>query len=226
MAVDETLLRSAAAGVASLRFYGWATATLSLGYFQPERLRRQDERLAALPFVRRPSGGDALVHHHEITYCLALPAERRWYTARPWACRMHEVVARALAGMGVASAQSCEEKPKPFTGVLCFQHQTPGDLLVRGEKVVGSAQRRQRGALMQHGAVLLTASPYTPLLPGVQDLTEKAVPKDALRQAVVEEFARETGCQIESGDWSDRERTEIAERAESRYANDRWNCKR
>src|SRR5205814_9219218 len=78
MAADEVLLESAAAGIASLRFYGWSEATLSLGYFQPERLRHEDERLTGLPYVRRPSGGATLVHHHEVTYALALPAGPPW----------------------------------------------------------------------------------------------------------------------------------------------------
>ena len=59
MAADEALVRSAAEGIASLRFYGWSAATLSLGYFQPHSTRFSDPLLAALPWVRRPSGGAA-----------------------------------------------------------------------------------------------------------------------------------------------------------------------
>src|SRR4051812_24733304 len=75
MAADEALLVSAAGGAASLRFYGWAAPTLSLGYFQPHAPARARAELAALDWVRRPTGGLALVHHHEITYALALPPE-------------------------------------------------------------------------------------------------------------------------------------------------------
>ncbi|MFL5922767.1 MAG: lipoate--protein ligase family protein, partial [Gaiellaceae bacterium] len=53
MAADEVLLESAGAGVASLRFYVWSRPTLSLGYFQPEAVRRSDPLLAELPWVRR-----------------------------------------------------------------------------------------------------------------------------------------------------------------------------
>ena len=67
MADDEVLLESATAGVASVRFYGWLPATLSLGYFQPEQIRHADASLARLPFVRRPSGGAALIHDQEVT---------------------------------------------------------------------------------------------------------------------------------------------------------------
>src|SRR5262249_13270053 len=73
VATDEALLESALAGVATLRFYGWSEPTLSLGYFQSHTIRLADPLLAELPFVRRPSGGDTLVQHHELTYALALP---------------------------------------------------------------------------------------------------------------------------------------------------------
>src|SRR5689334_22732481 len=87
MAVDETLLEAAAAGTASLRFYGWSAATLSLGYFQ-----RAADRLVALPWVRRPSGGGAIVHHLEVTYCLALPAGRPWQSGESWLPRVHTLI--------------------------------------------------------------------------------------------------------------------------------------
>src|SRR5437899_518235 len=89
MAADEVLLESAVRGLASLRFYGWPAATLSLGYFQPAAVRRADPTLSALPWVRRPSGGSALVHHHEITYALALPAGAPWQTRKGCALCMH-----------------------------------------------------------------------------------------------------------------------------------------
>src|SRR5438874_11593511 len=102
MADDEVLLRSAASGQPSLRFYGWTGPTVSLGYFQPAARRLEDPLLRDLPFVRRPTGGDALVHHHELTYCLAVPAGRAWRPGEPW-LRMHAIIAAALAEFGVAA---------------------------------------------------------------------------------------------------------------------------
>ena len=110
-------------------------------------------------WVRRPTGGAAILHHLEITYALALPAGPPWHTSESWLCRFHHAVAAALKGFGVESrAVVCGEEQKlgPF---LCFQHQTPGDLLVEGHKVVGSAQRRPHGATMQHGSILLRPEP-------------------------------------------------------------------
>src|SRR5438132_960258 len=78
MAADEALLAAAVTGQASLRFYGWTEATLSLGYFQPAGPARALAGLGELAWIRRPSGGAALVHHLEITYALALPPGPAW----------------------------------------------------------------------------------------------------------------------------------------------------
>ncbi|HEY1784986.1 MAG TPA: lipoate--protein ligase family protein, partial [Pirellulales bacterium] len=71
MAVDEALVDDAAErGTCWLRFYGWSEPTLSLGYFQghAERLVHRPSRHC--PLVRRASGGGAILHDAEITYCL------------------------------------------------------------------------------------------------------------------------------------------------------------
>src|SRR6266498_4600611 len=103
MAADETLVRSAVAGVASLRLYGWSAATVSLGYFQTHAVHRADPSLGSLPWVRRPSGGATLVHHHELTYALALPAGSAWHSRAPWMLRMHRIIVAGLADLGLAS---------------------------------------------------------------------------------------------------------------------------
>src|SRR5262245_14067916 len=176
MAADEALLRSAARGVISLRFYGWTRPTISLGYFQPAARRLDDPLLRDLPFVRRPTGGDALVHDREITYCLAAPLlgpPRE--QGQPW-LRMHAVLVAALADLGVTARLHAPSGGEgQFTGFLCFEHLTAGDVLVGPAKVVGSAQRKQRGAVMQHGGILLATSPHTPSLPGIRELSGVAV---------------------------------------------------
>src|SRR5262249_9145280 len=112
MAADDALLTAAAAGTASLRFYGWPAATLSLGYFQPSGPARAFPGLASLDWVRRPTGGAALVHHHEVTYALALPPGRTWQPpGASWMSRFHQLLADALAELGVA-ASLCQREEK------------------------------------------------------------------------------------------------------------------
>src|ERR671913_186039 len=169
MAADEALLESAVRGVASLRFYTWSAPTLSLGYFQHAAERTSDANLARLAWVRRSTGGAAIVHHHELTYALALPPGKEWASPENWICRFHHAVQRVLAGRGVkAHAVVCGEEQK-LGPVVCFLHQTPGDLLINGSKVAGSAQRKMRGALLQHGSILLRRSEFVPHLAGICD---------------------------------------------------------
>jgi lipoate-protein ligase A len=226
MAADEVLLEAAQAGVASLRLYGWTQATVSLGYFQPHRLREADARIAALPFVRRPSGGAALVHDREITYALGLPAGPPWQTGESWLCRMHAILTAALAGLGVSTAACAAAGPEQFAGLLCFQHCTPGDLLIGPAKVAGSAQRRQRGALMQHGSLLLATSTHAPALPGIDALSGQSLSAEQTCRAVASRFEEATGWDLSPADWTPAERRRIDELASLKYARDDWNRKR
>ncbi|MFO0843996.1 MAG: lipoate--protein ligase family protein [Gemmataceae bacterium] len=221
MAEDEALLDSADEGVASLRFYGWSEPTLSLGYFQPSAPALAYPGLAGLPWLRRHSGGAALVHHHELTYALALPAGA---SGTSWIARLHGYVQSALARLGVESSL-CEREEK-LGEVLCFRHHTPGDLIVGGHKVAGSAQRKRRGALLQHGGILLARSVYTPELPGLAELTGGTVTAAKLQRRLLEVLREEAGWHVEPGDWAAAERESLPGRIAARYGSPLWNARR
>src|SRR5262245_27531547 len=143
MAADEALVESAVGGITSLRFYAWSPPTLSLGYFQPYSDRLGDSLLAGLPVVRRATGGSALVHHHELTYALTLPAGAAWQPPKQsWACRMHGIITVTLDSLGVESRPEVCGREQKLGDALCFLHHTAGDVILGGRKVVGSAQRR------------------------------------------------------------------------------------
>jgi lipoate-protein ligase A len=228
MALDEALLLTAAdAGMASLRCYTWNEATVSLGYFQPDAGRGESSNLAGLPWIRRATGGAAIVHHHELTYALALPKGKPWQTAESWICRMHHMVQAVLREHGMkAHGVVCGEETK-LGDVLCFLHQTPADLTLNGSKVAGSAQRKLRGALLQHGSLLLNRSPHAPALPGINDAAGRELfTASSLSASIVDQFANDTGWTLKPDDWTADERT-AAERIKSeKYANAAWNGKR
>jgi lipoate-protein ligase A len=225
MAADEALLHAAAAARrASLRFYGWSSATLSLGYFQSSAPALALPALASLPWVRRPTGGSALVHHLELTYALALPRGLPWQAGGPQcATCLHAMLRNVLAGWGIA-ATLCTEEGR-LGEVLCFLHHTPSDVLVGGAKVAGSAQRKQRGAVLQHGGILLARSPFTPELPGLWDLSGASFTAEALQAALVEEFRRWTGWAVEPEDWSSADE-QAAAALVPRYSSAGWNARR
>jgi lipoate-protein ligase A len=226
MAADEALLLSAGEGVASLRFYGWSPATLSLGYFQPAAARLSDARLAELPWVRRASGGATLVHDQEITYALALPAGLPWQTGPSWMTRFHEIVRASLGELGLGDGVSVVTTDDLRGEVLCFQKQTVGDLVCRGHKIGGSAQRKHRRAMLQHGSILLRQSFWTPALPGIFELTGVELSPAAVETAVVRHFAAAIGWTIESGNWTAEERRLIDSLAHEKFAAASWNDKR
>jgi lipoate-protein ligase A len=227
MAADETLLEAAAAGLASFRLYGWSQATLSLGYFQSSAVCRASPHLGQLPWVRRSTGGSALVHHHELTYALALPPGSPWQQrGESWLRRMHRIVADALASLGVSVRLCGDNEEKKLGDVLCFLHQTSGDLLLGEAKVAGSAQRKQRGVLLQHGSILLAASPHAPLLSGIRELSGEDLSVESLSAAITQQLKKQTVWQLDSGEWSARERIRIDQLIRDKYAHSAWNEKR
>ena len=120
----------------------------------------------------------------------------------------------------------CGEEQK-LGAVVCFLHQTPGDLLINGSKVAGSAQRKMRGALLQHGSILLHRSPYVPHLAGICDAP--AAPQLAPEELAAElkaAFAQDTGWSVEPSAWTAEERARTLSIRAEKYANPAWNEKR
>src|SRR5262249_15546865 len=157
-----------------------------------------------LPWVRRPSGGGAIIHDIEVTYCLALPAGSPWQTAESWLLRMHAIVAVALAELGVTARRHvAPANEPPCEGCLCFRHFTAGDLVIAGGRVAGSAQRRLRKALLQHGSILLAASPAAPTLPGIRELSGRDLGAAEVCSALERAFAERTGWPLRAGPWTD-----------------------
>lgn len=171
MAVDETLLLSALeSDVCTLRFYRWKRATLSLGYFQKE-VPTEYVNQRVLDVVRRLSGGGAILHHHELTYSIAIPASHPLSkNPRQLYEQVHACIASHLQEHGIpAVARGVNNKLKnePF---LCFSRGDTNDLVVGSHKVLGSAQRRRKGAVLQHGSLLLRRSEHEEQYLGLFDL--------------------------------------------------------
>ncbi len=179
MAIDQMLLESvAASGQPTLRVYGWADPTLSLGYFQEVAEREAHQSSRPLAIVRRATGGGAIVHHHELTYSVFVPLEPVQIGANSNLYTLvHGAMIQALADLGIRAIRFDQSATKvcydcPF---LCFMRRSSNDLIVNGYKVLGSAQRKSRTAVLQHGSLILRSSEFAPELPGLAELTGKAI---------------------------------------------------
>jgi lipoate-protein ligase A len=157
MAIDQALLeRAASAGERWLRLYTWWPHCLSFG--RHERAGRRYDRAriadAGIDVVRRPTGGRAVWHGRELTYAVALP-ERALGGLRAAYLEIHRMVLAALRGLG-AEVTLAEAGRVPRLGAgACFAQPVGGEIVTRGRKVVGSAQVRAGGGLLQHGSILL-----------------------------------------------------------------------
>lgn len=181
MAIDHALLDHAArTGDAVFRIYGWSRPTLSLGLHEKARLDPDAAAARGIDIVRRPTGGRALLHHREVTYSVTAPAHdvslRESYDA------INGILLDALQRLGVP-ARLAERRGRPLTpdGAACFAEPNVGELVVDGRKLVGSAQRRDEHAFLQHGSILLADDQRL-----VADLRGTAAPPPAatLREAL------------------------------------------
>ena len=186
MARDAALLDKAIEyRTCAVRLYQWKEPTLSLGYFQHDLAI--PAALATLARVRRLSGGGAIVHHHELTYSCVIPPGHTLGSSPGGLYRLiHEQIVDALreqhtdrtaiATIGDRAAGPTGSRPaavdprqtaEPF---LCFFRRSPNDIVLYGHKIAGSAQRRRKGAVLQHGSILLRSSKYVSELKGIQDV--------------------------------------------------------
>lgn len=223
MAIDEVLIERAAADKQpQLRLYTWQPATLSLGYFQRAAERHSHPASRGCPLVRRPSGGGAIIHDREITYCLCIPGDR--IDGAAVYRRVHAALVDTLRTVGIKAELVGAIRPEQSAATfLCFQRWTVGDVVVDGHKIIGSAQRRRRGALLQHGSILLQASPAAPDLPGIADLTARCLDRHEWMTRLTGALLSAIDCSLCEGLLTDAEIEHARQLVQSKYAAAGWN---
>ncbi len=167
MAADRALLKAMESAPTSpvLRLYGWSRPTLSVGYSQNE-LPDVDRELCQkfkVPIVQRPTGGQAVLHDRELTYCVVAPIPHPQFPSQLRGA--YERVALALlAGLkelGVDGASMAKNRPKhdklgaANRSPICFANAGYFEIVWNGKKMIGSAQKRTRRAFLQHGSIPL-----------------------------------------------------------------------
>ena len=227
MAVDEVLLESAVRDeVATFRWYRWEEATLSLGYFQTADAASEFPLQNPIPVVRRLSGGGAILHHHEWTYSWAIPA---WDPLVRRPSQVYEIVHNELVRWfreqqvdarlrGAATAQQ-EGDVDPF---LCFGRGDSRDIVLDGGKIVGSAQRRRKGAVLQHGSVLMERSALAPEFAGIRDTAPEFQIDEASLEAWTERLLQSQGYRAEFRELTTEEERRTAELQRQRYDEIDW----
>ena len=243
MAVDEAILRAVAVELVppTLRLYAWEPACLSLGRAQPlADVDLQALRAAGFGLVRRPTGGQAILHADELTYSVVAPQEEPRVAGGIVESyrRLSAGLVHGLRRLGVvdlvANQRVGNRRPE---GPVCFEVPSDYEITVGGCKLVGSAQMRAQGVVLQHGALplygdvaricpLLSAHPDPARVRAraatVEEALGRPVTWDESVDALAAGFAQALNLRLEPGMLTDEERAWAEELRAERYAAGEW----
>ncbi len=248
MAVDEAMLLCHRRGLVppTLRFYGWCPPAVSIGYSQ--RLREEVDleacRRLGIGWVRRPTGGRAVLHDQEVTYSVVISQELlpgsvletyRWLAGGLLA---------GLRELGIRAEMAEGNRGKALSGA-CFDAPSSCEVVVGGRKLVGSAQTRQQGTILQHGSILIRFDPgklasVLRLEAGAGERVAAALEKkvtsleelgrpvgfEEVARAVAEGFRKELGIELQPDGLSREEEELAAELEGKKYRHEGWNHRR
>ncbi|MBN1592087.1 MAG: lipoate--protein ligase family protein [Candidatus Coatesbacteria bacterium] len=252
MAIDESLFSTFDCDTAEpvLRLYTWNRPCLTLGYFQraADAVRRDACRERGVDVVRRITGGRAVLHDQELTYCIVAPVKRGPFAGRLIDC--YQAIATCLA-------ESCEQLGisknmiEVVTGArggsasaACFMMASAYEIMVGGRKLIGSAQKRNDDVFVQHGSIPLRIDmPLTlsvmrleenspgggaglPMPSCLEELAGRPLEYDEVKKAIKEGFRLSLEEEVVPSDLSEQEARLAGELAREKYGTDAWNFRR
>ena len=249
MAADHTLAHSVAQGGPSsgkgsaappavLRLYTWKRPTISFGRNEPVLgvYSPDSDQLRNIDLVRRPTGGRAVLHDEELTYAVAVPS-RALGGARETYRVLNHALLNAVRSLGTVADIHGDphERALPLSAGPCFQSPAEGEVIANGRKLIGSAQARIGGALLQHGSIMISGDQTLLSTIGLSTshhqpatLSEQIGEVDMERvvDAVVGSMKKCFGGGWAEGEYSADEKRMCTQLVESRYAADQWTWRR
>ncbi|HUT04900.1 MAG TPA: biotin/lipoate A/B protein ligase family protein [bacterium] len=253
MAADESLFVNfdSASAEPVLRLYGWDRPCISLGYFQKanDAIRKKSCEKMGVDVVRRITGGRAVLHDQEVTYCVVASSRRGPFAGQLLDC--YRAIADCLSA-GCEALGLDRDKLEVVTGrgtggrsdsAACFMMTSAYEILVGGRKLIGSAQKRGDGAFVQHGSIplridmalarsVMHLDGVSGELSAVQGpvCLEEAVGRrldyEEVRHAIARGFASCLGTSIELSDMNEGERKVAEKLARDKYSLESWTYRR
>lgn len=259
MAMDEMLMRWHSTGRIPpvIRFYGWNPATLSIGYFQQssKEISMLKVKEAGIGFVRRATGGRAVLHEHELTYSVIVSEEHEKIPAN--VTEAYRVISEGLlkgfqqlgfdAYFSVPATEEERQKLRDPKSAICFDAPSWYELVVEGRKIAGSAQTRQQGVVLQHGSILLDLDhdklfalfqykdeeAKAKMIAGfgnkavaIHDLSDRRFSAEEVKAAFKIGFEEGLQIQLQNYQLTDEMHDEIQQLCKEKYDNDEWNFMR
>ncbi len=246
MATDEAIWLAVARGVAppTLRLYSWDPVCLSLGRNQSAAcVDRAALRAAGYGLVRRPTGGRAILHTDELTYSLVAPlTDPRVHGDVLTSCqKISRGLLEALRLLGVEEVSAHQaDRAVPSRNPVCFEALSAFEIGVGGRKLIGSAQMRSRGTLLQHGSLplkgdiaricgFLIPPPARPKVRARATTLEAALGRpvswEEAAKAVAEGFARGLNLCLEPGLLTPEEEEMARSLRREKYGTEEWTAR-
>lgn len=239
MAIDEAMLLAHVAHLTppTLRLYRWQPPSVSLGLLQPyEAINIKACRLLGFDIVRRPSGGGAVLHQHEITYAIVVDGRLCPYGSSVMAT-YRWLAAGLISGLEELGLNASLLHPSSnLPANFCFARLTGADLSVNGRKLGGSAQARRRNFLLQHGSIPLRLEKDAikqifgdvdfEQFTCIEWMLKGSLPFEDFAQALVRGFEKALSINFEVGNLTDEEMQLAASLVELKYGTEAWTKER
>lgn len=249
MALDESLLNWHSEGKIppTLRFYGWSKPSLSVGHFQ------NAERAIDFPnvqkhgceFVRRLTGGSAVLHDDELTYSIVVSENKEYIpnTIRSAYYLLSKGILKGYKNLGIQADYAIQEKSNGRTDV-CFEKPAFYEMVVDGKKISGNAQTRKRGVLLQHGSIPMSMNKemlfdlfkfptetvkkakrnaFSEKAITINEITKKQHTYDDLKNSFLKGFQTELNMDLVPLELTERQWKEVHDLAKSKYTQEEWN---
>ena len=246
MALDEALLScfDAKRSQPVLRLYGWNPPALSIGRYQhPENVLKLDLCLAdGVPVVRRMTGGGIIFHAQELTYSIVCAPEHVLQAAgvKEGFRRLCGFLLGTYRRLGLDPGFAADLNPAGERlgerTAFCFAGKEEFDVLVNGRKIGGNAQRRTRGAILQHGSIPLESRVQdafrylrdpAPGAAGAASLAELGLQPELgqLKEMLVDSFEEALGARLHADAVSAQEERAAAQLVAIKYRCNPWNLR-
>ena len=240
MATDAALLaRARQTGEAVFRVYAWSRPTVSFGRHQLARGCYDLElaRARSIDFVRRPTGGRAILHHREITYSVTAPVAP-FGSLRESYRTVNRLLLEALRALGVDASEADRSSRTPIPSLApCFEAPVAGELVAGGRKLVGSAQVRDGEAFLQHGSILVDNDQYLlgdlregrdppPSPATLRELTGRVVTVPEFAEALEQTLSAHHGSAPDSLELEESLLDDVQSLVRTRYAVAEWTWRR
>ena len=237
MSIDEVMLDSS---LPVIRFYQWEPPAISIGFSQKmkDEINLVECKKRGIDCVRRLTGGKAVFHHKELTYSIILPSKLMPLSV----IESYKVIANGILlgfkEMGIDAIMN-ENIENTKGNSICFNEPSYYEILVKGKKIVGSAQVRKKGKILQHGSILigvdvnLLCSLFNGCneeiinrtrlrITSISDTLKRDINYKEVSDAMVKGFEKNFKCNLTPDKISEEEFVSAKKLAEEKYSKPEW----